>query len=273
MTRTHRKRTPDKKGANAPSHPPRQRDRFLLGCHAVTEVIRAQKAVKHVWLVAPLNPARQEIARHAQERGIPLSTLPTRDFEAVLEKHDAAVESAGSHQGAGALCPPFKPLTLAALLDSVPTTPLLLCLDQVTDPHNLGAIIRSAVAFGVDGVVVPQRRSAAISETVSRASAGAIEHVQLAEVVNLAQTLSLLNEQGFQTVGLDAAGTVTVSELPMAPSEGRVLVVGSEGKGLRPLVRKRCQCLARIPIRGTIDSLNASVAASIAIYASLNPGK
>jgi 23S rRNA (guanosine2251-2'-O)-methyltransferase len=167
------------------------------------------------------------------------------------------------HQGVVGDAAPFRYRELPELLTS--TAPFLIALDEVTDPHNFGAILRSSVAFGVDGVLVPQHRSASVTPVVVRASAGASEHARIAIVTNLQRTLQELAERDFQIVGLDAEGDVTLDALPAAPF-GRVLVVGSEGKGLRRLVRERCTHLARIPQVGPVSSLNASVAAGIALY-------
>src|SRR5690606_33550110 len=144
--------------------------------------------------------------------------------------------------------------------------PLFVALDEITDPHNFGAIIRSAVAFGVDGIVIPERRSAQVTGVVSRTSAGAVEHAAIARVVNLARALETMANDGLQIVGLAGEGEASLDELGPAP-HGRVVVVGSEGKGLRELTRKRCDLLVRIPMNGPIASLNASVAAGVAFYA------
>lgn len=167
------------------------------------------------------------------------------------------------HQGVIGDAAPFRYRELSELLGV--EAPLLVALDEITDPHNFGAILRSAVAFGVDGVIVPEHRSASVTPVVVRASAGASEHARIAVVTNLQRTLAELAERDVQIVGLDAEGDVTLDALPPAPF-GRVVVVGSEGKGLRRLVRERCTHLARIPQVGPVSSLNASVAAGIALY-------
>jgi 23S rRNA (guanosine2251-2'-O)-methyltransferase len=143
--------------------------------------------------------------------------------------------------------------------------PALVALDEVTDPQNLGAIIRSAVTLGLDGLVIPKHRAAGITAAVVRASAGATEHAAIARVTNLQRTLLALSESGIEIIGLDASADIDLREL--APSStGRVLVVGSEGQGLRRMVRQRCDIVVHIPQKGPMDSLNASVAAAIAMY-------
>ncbi len=167
------------------------------------------------------------------------------------------------HQGVIGDAAPFRYRELDEVLAS--EAPFLVALDEITDPHNFGAIVRSAVAFGVDGVLVPAHRSAGVTAVVVRASAGATEHARIAIVTNLQRTLADLADRGLQVVGLDMEGDVTVDALPPAPF-GRVVVVGSEGKGLRRLVRERCTHVAAIPQVGPVSSLNASVAAGIALY-------
>jgi 23S rRNA (guanosine2251-2'-O)-methyltransferase len=141
----------------------------------------------------------------------------------------------------------------------------LVALDEVTDPQNLGAIIRSAVTLGLDGLIIPRHRAAGITAAVVRASAGATEHASIARVTNLQRTLLSLSKSGLEIVGLDAGADIDVRDLEPS-SRGRVLVVGSEGKGLRRMVRQRCDMVVHIRQRGPMDSLNASVAAAIAMY-------
>ena len=140
-----------------------------------------------------------------------------------------------------------------------------MALDGVENPHNLGAIVRSAVAFGADGVLTLKNRAAPVTPVVVRASAGATEHARIVRVTNLARTLADLVDQGMDAIGLDAEGDLDMDDLPPAPG-GRVIVVGAEGQGLRRLVRERCTHLARIAHPGPVASLNASVAASIALF-------
>jgi 23S rRNA (guanosine2251-2'-O)-methyltransferase len=145
------------------------------------------------------------------------------------------------------------------------TEPLIVALDGVTDPRNLGAVARSAAAFGADGVLVPTRRSAGVSAGAWKASAGALARIPVAQAANLARALAAYQRAGLFVVGLDASGRQDISELSLADSP-LVLVVGSEGNGLSRLVTQHCDVVARIPIAGATESLNASVAASIALY-------
>jgi len=202
--------------------------------------------------------------RHA--RIIELARALAIRVELVSRKKLDELSEGLRHQGVIALAPEFPYLTLEDLLARAPERPLFVALDEITDPHNLGAIIRSAVAFGADGIILPSRRSAGVTGVVSRTSAGAVEHASIARVVNLARALETLHDEGFEILGLAGEGETSLDTIEPSP-HGRVLVIGSEGHGLRELTRKRCDQLVRIPMGGPIASLNASVAAGIALYA------
>ena len=167
------------------------------------------------------------------------------------------------HQGVVAIAGEYPYRDLESVLDV--DAPLLVALDEITDPHNVGAIVRSAVGFGADGVLVPKHRAAGVTPVVVRASAGATEHARIVRVTNLQRTLLDLADRGLQIVGLAGDGDTPIGALPDA-GLGRVIVIGSEGKGLRRMVRSRCDVIASIPQPGPVESLNASVAAAIALY-------
>ncbi len=196
-----------------------------------------------------------ELQSAADGAGVPLS-IATRDE---LDRRAKGVR----HQGVVGSGPPYPFRSMESLLEL--DAPLLVALDEITDPQNFGAIVRSALVFGAEGVLVPRHRSATISPAVVRASAGATERARIAEVPNLQRALQTIGDHGLEVVGLDADGDCLVSELGPAPL-GRVVVVGSEGKGLRRMVRERCHRIASIPQAGAFDSLNASVATGIALY-------
>ncbi len=231
---------------------------FVGGPRAVSELLEgAPRAVERLF-AAPRTPRLDPLLRRAEALGVPVERLPRRDLDAMA--------AGARHQGVLARCRPYRYRALESLLQAT-SAPWLLALDGITDPHNLGAIVRSAVALGVDGIVLPERRAAAVTPTVARTSAGAVFHAAIARVVNLARTLRDLREHGLCVVGLAADADHTLEEALLGcPPGGLVLVVGSEGKGLRRLVRDRCERLAAIPIQGPVASLNASVAASIALY-------
>ena len=171
------------------------------------------------------------------------------------------------HQGIALQTASAETLDLASLVEgcaALGEPPLLLALDGLTDPHNLGAIVRSAEALGAHGVVLPQRRSAGLTGSVAKVAAGALEHLPVARVVNLNRSLETLKDAGYRVVGLAEEGEMT---LPEADLDGPLVVVtGSEGQGLSLLTRRHCDQLIRIPLRGVTPSLNASVATAMCLY-------
>lgn len=232
--------------------------RIVVGPRAVAEALRAAAGeINAVYLQPEARRALDELAKEAGRRGVKVEERTREELDALAKGH--------KHQGVVAIGGAYSYVDLPTLLERAATPPLFIALDQITDPHNLGAIVRSAVAFGADGVITLKNRAAPVTPVVVRASAGATEHARIARVTNLARTLDELLERGLDAIGLDADGDVMVDALPPAPG-GRVLVVGAEGKGLRRLVRERCSRLARIPQTGPVASLNASVAASIALF-------
>lgn len=229
--------------------------RVLAGKRPVLEGMRGNAKIRRIYTEP--QRAYPDVVEAADERGIPVAN---RD-RAELDRLSDGVR----HQGVVALAEDFQFSELDEILAGAEGAPVLVALDQVTDPQNLGAIIRSAVTLGLDGVLVPKHRAAGITAAVVRASAGATEHALIARVTNLQRTLLSLSESGMEIVGLDAGADIDIRQLEPSNS-GRVLVVGSEGKGLRRMVRERCDIVAHIRQKGPMDSLNASVAAAIAMY-------
>jgi 23S rRNA (guanosine2251-2'-O)-methyltransferase len=170
----------------------------------------------------------------------------------------------GVHQGVVADVDETQDYSIEELVTSAAGTPLLVVLDGIEDPHNLGAILRTAVAAGVDGVVMQSRRAAALGGATAKASAGAVSHVRIAEVVNIARAIEELKELGVWSVGL--AGEAPASYDTIDFSVPTAIVVGAEGAGLRRLVRERCDFLASIPMLGHVGSLNVSVAAGVTLF-------
>lgn len=176
-----------------------------------------------------------------------------------------------AHQGVIAIAPPFPYVSLPEILarrrtDNAPR--LIVVLDHLTDPHNVGAIIRTAEAAGADGVVLPERRSAGVNATVRKAAAGAAAHLPIARVVNIAETMRTMKKAGIWVAGADPAPEAV--ELAAADlNRDLCLVIGAEGTGLSALVKRECDYLVRLPMRGRVASLNASVAAAILIYEAL----
>ena len=185
----------------------------------------------------------------------------------IREVHRADVEKISMNsQGIALSIKPYQYSSLEEILLRADKPGLLVALDGVTDPRNLGAIIRSAAAFGVDGVIIPERRAAAMTASAWKASAGAAARMQVAQVTNLNRAIEDVQEKGYFVVGLDGESEVLISEMKVA-TEPVMIIVGSEGKGLSRLTREKCDLVVKIPMRSTTESLNASVATSIALFA------
>ena len=177
---------------------------------------------------------------------------------------DRLLSPGAVHQGVALLADPLPEPDLAGVLGTLPDSAVIVVLDQATDPRNVGAVLRSADAFGARAVIVQDRHAPEATAAMAKAASGALETVALVRAVNIARALGELKDAGFWCFGLDACGDTTLAEADLS---GRIaLVLGSEGKGLRPLVRQSCDVLARIPLSGTVDSLNLSNAAAVALY-------
>src|SRR5689334_17204368 len=229
--------------------------RLVLGVQPVREAVRAHgAAIERVLVEEGDHPQLDALARFARDQGIDVTRAPRSEL-------DRRARGA-RHQGVMALVPELRLRPLAEL--TVEPTSLFVALDEIQDPQNFGAVIRSAVAFGASAVIWPEHASAPLSPATFRASAGAIEHAALCRVPSLPSAIAHLAELGATTVALDAAGDVDLADVDLrAPS---LLVIGSEGKGLKKSVRRACARSARLPMGGKIASLNASVAAAIALY-------
>lgn len=168
------------------------------------------------------------------------------------------------HQGVVALAPPFAYADLDTVVEAA-ERPLLVALDQVTDPHNLGSIARTAEAVGAHGLVLPARRTSPVTPAAEKAAAGALAHLPVVQVTNLVRALRVLGERGVWSVGLDAEAELDLADSRLL-GESLVLVVGAEGRGLARLTAEACDQLVRLPMRGRVGSLNASVAAGVALF-------
>lgn len=233
----------------------------LSGVHAVREALESGRALERIVIAKGRHGDRMEdIVRRARERGVPVR----------FEERSQLDRLAGTpqHQGIVALAAAKQASSLEEILaraaERKDRAGLLVLVDGVEDPHNLGAIIRSALAAGADGVVMPERRAAGLGDTVARASAGALEHLPVARVVNMARAMEELKEAGYWLVGLDERAPKHFTEIDLTGAVG--LVLGGEGGGLHELVRKRCDFLAAIPTTGPVRSLNVSVAAGIVLF-------
>ena len=235
---------------------------IVAGRNSVVEALRAGIPVSTVYLAARLeaDDRTREIVSTAADAGYPLLEVTRTELDRLT---DGAV-----HQGVAIQVPPYPYADADDLLDLAEESgrpALVVALDGVTDPRNLGAVLRSAGAFGAHGVVVPERRAAGVTASAWKVSAGAAARVPVARVTNLVRTLVEYKEAGVFVVGLDGGGDSTVADVPFT-TDPLVLVVGSEGKGLSRLVREQCDAIAAIPIASAVESLNAGVAAGIALY-------
>jgi 23S rRNA (guanosine2251-2'-O)-methyltransferase len=229
--------------------------RLVMGVQPVREAVRAHGArVERVIVEEGEHPQLQALARFARDQGVAV-TLTGR---AELDRRAHGVR----HQGAMAEVPDLRLLGLSQL--DIQSDSLFVALDEIQDPQNFGAVIRSAVAFGSNAVLWPEHSSAPLSAAMFRASAGAIEHAVLCRVTSLPNALQELAAQGATVIGLDASADIELSAVDLTGPV--VAVIGSEGKGLKKSVRRACGHIARLPMGGPIDSLNASVAAAITLY-------
>ena len=233
---------------------------LLTGFHAVEQALEAGRPIERVVIARGRGGTRlQKLIESCREHGVPLRFEPREQLDhlAGSEQHQGVVALAGA-RGYVAL------EELLAASRAGDQAGLLLVLDRIEDPRNLGAIIRTACCAGAHGVILPERRAAHLSEAVARASAGAVEHLPVARVTNLARALEELKKAEFWIVGLDERAKTRFGEVNYR--EASALVLGSEGQGLHELVRKKCDFLVSIPTFGPITSLNVAVAAGIVLY-------
>ncbi|MGB4753205.1 MAG: 23S rRNA (guanosine(2251)-2'-O)-methyltransferase RlmB [Bacillota bacterium] len=233
----------------------------IEGRNAVMEALRAGRPLAKIMLAKGIEPAfSAAVKRHARSRGIPV-------VEVGRSKLDA-MSAVGNHQGVIALGAEVHCYSGAGeILDKMQgqkDPPLFVILDGIKDPHNLGAIIRTCDAVGATGVVIPKRRACGLTSAVAKASAGAVEYVPCARVSNLAQEVDRLKKEGFWIVGTSAEAEKTMYEIDLTGPLG--IVIGSEGEGRSNLLMKKCDFLVRIPSKGRVSSLNASVATAVILY-------
>lgn len=232
---------------------------ILYGYHPVKEALRAGKrALLEIYLPAgKSSPRVEEVATMAAAARVSINRISMGRI--------ASMAATQAHQGICASVGPYVWSDFSQLLKKIQgSSPFLLLLDHIVDPHNLGALLRTAFCAGLDGVVITKDRSAQPSPAVSKASAGTMEHISLTRVTNMVSTIKTLQESGLWVAGLDkhTGQSIYASDLtgPMA------LVIGSEEKGIRPLVKKKCDLMIAIPQVGDVDSLNASVAGGVVMY-------
>lgn len=235
---------------------------LLVGRNPVVEALRAHVPCTALYVAQKMDADDRvtEAVRIAGNRGIAIMEVSRPELD--------RLSGGALHQGLGLQVPPYayEPFddVVAAALESKATAPLLVALDGVTDPRNLGAVVRSAAAFGAHGVFLPERRAAGMTATAWRASAGAATRLPIARVVNMTRALKACQAEGFVVVGLDADGELPLYDLEAA-LDPLVVVVGSEGRGLSRLVGETCDIRTSIPMASDVESLNASVAAAVAL--------
>ena len=256
---------------HASSHEPKRRparsmsseSEMVTGRNSVFEALRAKipATTLHIATKIEMDDRVRESLALATKRGIPLLEIPRPELDR-LTGPDAV------HQGIALSVPPYAyshPLELAEKAEASDKAPVFVALDGITDPRNLGAIVRSTAAFGGHGVIVPQRRSVGVNAAAWKTSAGAIARTPVAMAANLTQTLKSFKDRGYFVVGLDGGAD---ADLPLTELAGSplVIVVGSEGKGLSRLITETCDVIVSIPISGKTESLNAGIAASVVLY-------
>jgi 23S rRNA (guanosine2251-2'-O)-methyltransferase len=239
---------------------PRQTE-ILYGIHPVTEALAAgRRQFLEILTVTQKTGRRMDaIVQMARNLGIPVKNTSHREL--------SALAGSDMHQGVGARTTAFPVTEWSEILSGNPAASgksAYLLIDSLSDPHNLGALIRTALCFGINSVIIPKDRSVAPTPTVSKTSAGALEHIRLARVTNLVYAINDLKKAGVWTYGLDATGDRPIFTYDLTGDIA--VVVGGEDAGIRPLVKKSCDFLCRIPQSGPVASLNASVAGGMAMY-------
>lgn len=226
---------------------------YVFGRNVAKELISNKKQIKKAYLSK--NMIDSDIEKGLEELNVKISYLNKSELEKL---------ESGNHQGVILEIPDFKYLSENDMLSNLPSNPFIIILDHVEDPHNFGAIIRTAEASGADYIVIPKNRSVRVNGTVMKTSVGALDNVKIVEITNINNTIKKLKKQGVWIVGTDMEDSVLYDDIDYTMPVA--LIIGSEGFGMSNLVKKNCDFIARIPMYGKINSLNASVAAGIMIY-------
>jgi len=235
-------------------------DGIIEGRNAVIEALRTGTAIDKIYLArGDTDKTLGHIASRAREAGVVVVEADRRKLDAMSRTH--------AHQGVIALAAVREYVSVQSILDAAAEKgepPLIVVCDEISDPHNLGAILRTAECAGAHGVIIPKRRSAGLTAVVAKTSAGAVSYVPVARVANLSATLQELKKQGVWVFGTAADGTTSLYDADLRGPAA--IVIGSEGDGMSRLVAENCDFLVSIPMRGRISSLNASAAAAILLY-------
>ena len=236
-------------------------DDWIWGKHSVFEALKSERAINRIWCTSEIFSSEKFyiLLKDLKSKGVLI--------EEVSLNRISQLTFGASHQGVALQLAFSKTIALEKLIDfskKNSANPIILALDGITDPHNVGAIIRSAEAFDCKGIIIPQRRSAGLTGTVAKVAAGALEHLPVSRVVNLNRALEELKKNGFFIVGLSGDGQLPISSFH--EKTPLVVIVGAEDKGISLLTQKKCDFLLRIPLKGKTSSLNASVAAAISLF-------
>jgi len=236
-------------------------DDWIWGKHSVYEALSSQRSINRIWCTSEIFSSDKFyiLLKDLKSNGVLI--------EEVSWNRLSQLTYGASHQGIALQLACSKTISLEQLIDFSKhncANPIILALDGITDPHNIGAIIRSAEAFNCKGIIIPQRRSAGLTGTVAKVAAGALEHLKVSRVVNLNRALDELKKNGFLVVGLSGDGQLSISNF--VEKTPLVVIVGSEDKGISLLTQKKCDFLLSIPLKGKTSSLNASVAAAISLF-------
>ena len=239
---------------------PEENENQLEGRNALTEALRSGRTIDKVFVAAgDTDRSLQHLAAEAQKAGAVVVSVDRRKLD--------AMSTTRSHQGIIALAAAKEYASIDDILQEAADrgeAPLIVICDELSDPHNLGAILRTAECSGAHGVIIPKRRSVGLTATVAKAAAGAVEYMKVAKVSNINNAIAELKEKGVWVFGTAAEGSVPMYQADLTGPAA--IVVGNEGDGMSQLVRKNCDMLVHIPMKGQISSLNASVAASILLY-------
>ena len=225
---------------------------IITGKNTVQEAIKVNHKIYEIYIQKGSN---NELLSLATERQLKIKEMDKFNLNKILPPNN---------QGIGALVEDYKYQTLEKALKKDKKNKVFVMLDSLEDPHNLGAILRSADAFNVDAIIIPKNRSVKLNATVAKVSTGAIEHVDVIEVINLTQTIKKLKDSGFWIVGTDATTNQTIHDIDV--DTNLCVVIGNEGKGIGRLVKENCDYVVKVPMSGHINSLNASVSAALVIY-------
>lgn len=247
----------------APAAPVEETEGQLEGRNALQEALRSGRTVDKVFIAAgETDRALQRLAAEAKEAGAVVVPVDRRKLD--------AMSFTRAHQGVIALVAAHVYYSIDDILEEAASrgeAPLIVICDELSDPHNLGAILRSAECAGAHGVIIPKRRSVGLTATVAKASAGAIEYMKVARVTNINNAIAELKEKGVWVFGTAAEGSIPMYQANLTVPAA--IVIGNEGDGMSQLVRKNCDVMLNIPMKGHISSLNASAAASILLYEAL----